>query len=173
MDGSWRWFYQPVPVGAFSQILVDLGFGPQPSCSRPASAFRGLPRAVWRCSAFRCSSSSAGLKRSRAPYYEAAALDVPMRGARSRDHPAGWLRPEAKSSSLVVVRSIVFCDLARSTTLLWRWRPLDSTKPLVPRIYHTSPSAASEMGFPRRSPSAGVILMHLTLLQLRHAEVGG
>ncbi|MGH6924442.1 MAG: carbohydrate ABC transporter permease, partial [Propylenella sp.] len=76
MAWVWRWFYQPVPIGIFNQILVALGFEQQPFLRSLTQALPAvLAPAVWAGIGFQVIIFLAGLRAIPQAYYEAARID--------------------------------------------------------------------------------------------------
>ena len=168
MAWVWRWFYQPVPVGLFNDLLVTLGFPQQPFLrSTEQALYAVLAPAMWAGLGFQVVIFLAGLKAVPPHYYEAAEID----GA------GGWrilleitlplLRPTIVF--LVVVSSIAFLrifDYVYSMTG-GQGGPLDSTKPLVLKIYETA-FGHFQMGYAAaQTVVLFLILLAISLLQMR------
>ena len=168
MAWVWRWFYQPVPVGLFNDLLVTLGLPQQPFLrSTEQALYAVLVPAVWAGLGFQIVIFLAGLKAVPQHYYEAAEID----GA------GGWrilleitlplLRPTIVF--LVVVSSIAFLrifDYVYSMTG-GQGGPLDSTKPLVLKIYETA-FGHFQMGYAAaQTVVLFLILLAISLLQMR------
>jgi multiple sugar transport system permease protein len=67
MAWVWRWFYQPVPIGIFNLILVDLGFARQPFLRSTSQALGAvLAQAIWAGLGFQVVVFLAGLRAMRA-----------------------------------------------------------------------------------------------------------
>jgi multiple sugar transport system permease protein len=168
MAWVWRWFYQPLPVGLFNQLLVALGLAQQPFLrSTEQALYAVLAPAVWAGLGFQVVIFLAGLRAIPQDYYEAAAID----GA------AGWrllvgitlplLRPTIVF--LVVVSSIAFLRIFDYVYAMTNGQggPLDSTKPLALRIYETA-FGHFQMGYAAaHTVVLFLILLALSLLQLR------
>jgi multiple sugar transport system permease protein len=168
MAWVWRWFYQPVPVGAFNVILVDLGFAPQPFLRSTSQALVAvLAPAVWAMLGFQIVIFLAGLKAIPRSYYEAAAIDGAKAWRTLWEITLPLLRPTF--AFLVVVSSIGFLRIFDHVYNMTNGDggPLDATKPLVLDIYQTA-FGHFEMGYASaQTVVLFVILMALTLLQLR------
>lgn len=168
MAWVWRWFYQPVPVGAFNMILVDLGLAPQPFLRSTSQALPAvLAPAVWAMLGFQVVIFLAGLKAIPRSYYEAAAIDGAKAWRTLWEITLPLLRPTFVF--LVVVSSIGFLRIFDHVYNMTNGDggPLDSTKPLVLNIYQTA-FGRFEMGYASaQTVVLFVILMGLTLLQLR------
>jgi len=76
MAWVWRWFYQPVPIGLFNNVLADFGI---PQISFLRSTTNALPSilapAVWAGLGFQIIIFMAGLRAIPQSYYEAARID--------------------------------------------------------------------------------------------------
>jgi multiple sugar transport system permease protein len=168
MAWVWRWFYQPVPVGLFNGLLVALGFPQQPFLrSTEQALYAVLAPAVWAALGLQVVIFLAGLKAIPAGYYEAAAIDGAGAWRTLLDITLPLLRPTIVF--LVVVSSIGFLrifDYVYSMTG-GQGGPLDSTKPLVLKIYETA-FGHFEMGYAAaQTVVLFAILLGVSLLQLR------
>jgi multiple sugar transport system permease protein len=168
MAWVWRWFYQPVPVGVFNGLLVALGLPQQPFLrSTEQALYAVLAPAVWAALGFQVVIFLAGLKAIPDVYYEAAAVDGAGRWRVLTDITLPLLRPTIVF--VVVVSSIGFLrifDYVYSMTG-GQGGPLDSTKPLVLKIYETA-FGHFEMGYAAaQTVVLFVILLTVSLLQLR------
>ena len=168
MAWVWRWFYQPVPVGAFNMILVDLGLPSQPFLRSTSQALAAvLAPAVWAILGFQIVIFLAGLKAIPRSYYEAAMIDGAKAWRTLREITLPLLRPTIVF--LVVTSSIGFLRIFDHVYNMTNGDggPLDSTKPLVLDIYPTA-FGHFEMGYASsQTVVLFLILMGLTLLQLR------
>jgi multiple sugar transport system permease protein len=168
MAWVWRWFYQPVPVGLFNGLLVALGFPQQPFLrSTDQALYAVLAPAIWAALGFQVVIFLAGLKAIPSVYYEAAAIDGAGAWRILLDITLPLLRPTIVF--LVVVSSIGFLrifDYVYSMTG-GQGGPLDSTKPLVLKIYETA-FGHFEMGYAAaQTVVLFVILLGVSLLQMR------
>jgi multiple sugar transport system permease protein len=168
MAWVWRWFYQPVPVGVFNGLLVALGLPQQPFLrSTEQALYAVLAPAVWAALGLQVVIFLAGLKAIPDVYYEAAAVDGAGRWRILVDITLPLLRPTVVF--VVVVSSIGFLrifDYVYSMTG-GQGGPLDSTKPLVLKIYETA-FGHFEMGYAAaQTVVLFVILLTVALLQLR------
>ncbi|MDJ1160034.1 sugar ABC transporter permease [Chelatococcus sp. SYSU_G07232] len=168
MAWVWRWFYQPVPVGLFNDLLVAVGLPQQPFLRSTGQAlFAILAPAVWAGIGFQIVIFLAGLKAIPAHYYEAAALDGagPWRVLFEITLPL--LRPTVVF--LTVTSSIAYLrifDYVYAMTL-GTGGPLDSTKPIVLMIFETA-FKNFEMGYAAaQTVVLFLILLAISLLQLR------
>ena len=139
MAWVWRWLYQPVPVGVFNGLLVRVGLPQQPFLrSTEQALYAVLAPAIWAGLGFQVVVFLAGLKAIPQEYYEAAAIDGAGAGAPGRTSRCRSSGPTIVF--LVVVSSIAFLrifDYVYGMTL-GQGGPLDSTKPLVLKIYETA-----------------------------------
>ena len=168
MAWVWRWFYQPVPVGLLNGILVGLGLPQQPFLrSTEQALYAVLAPAAWAGLGFQVVIFLAGLKAIPVEYYEAAGLDGAGRWRLLRHITLPLLRPTI--AFLVVVSSIAFLrifDYVYSMTG-GQGGPLDSTKPLVLKIYETA-FGHFEMGYAAaQTVVLFVILLTVSLVQMR------
>jgi multiple sugar transport system permease protein len=168
MAWVWRWFYQPVPVGVFNGLLVALGLPQQPFLrSTEQALYAVLAPAIWAALGFQVVIFLAGLKAIPDVYYEAAAVDGAGRWRVLTDITLPLLRPTIVF--VVVVSSIGFLrifDYVYSMTG-GQGGPLDSTKPLVLKIYETA-FGHFEMGYAAaQTVVLFVILLTVSLAQLR------
>jgi multiple sugar transport system permease protein len=168
MAWVWRWFYQPVPVGLFNGLLVALGLPQQPFLrSTEQALYAVLAPAVWAGLGFQVVIFLAGLKAIPRTYYEAAEIDGAGRWRILSEITLPLLRPTLVF--LLVVSSIAFLrifDYVYSMTG-GQGGPLDSTKPLVLKIYETA-FGHFEMGYAAaQTVVLFVILFALSLVQMR------
>jgi multiple sugar transport system permease protein len=168
MAWVWRWFYQPVPVGVFNGGLVALGLPQQPFLrSTEQALYAVLAPAIWASLGFQVVIFLAGLRAIPEQYYEAAAIDGAGPWRTLVDITLPLLRPTIVF--LVVVSSIAFLrifDYVYSMTS-GQGGPLDSTKPLVLKIYETA-FGRFEMGYATaQTVVLFVILLAVSLVQLR------
>ena len=140
MAWLWRWFYQPVPIGLFNNILSSLGISQFPFLN---STFWALPSvlapAVWAGLGFQIIIFMAGLRSIPQSYYEAAQIDGVGSWTVLREITLPLLKPTIVF--LVVFSSIGFLrifDQVFNMTTNDPGGPLNSTKPLVLMIYDTA-----------------------------------
>jgi len=168
MAWVWRWFYQPVPVGVFNGWLVALGLPQQPFLrSTEQALYAVLAPAIWAGLGFQVVIFLAGLKAIPQRYYEAAAMDGAGRWRVLFEITLPLLRPTVVF--LIVVSSIAFLrifDYVYSMTG-GQGGPLDSTKPLVLKIYETA-FGHFQMGYAAaQTVVLFLILLAISLVQLR------
>jgi multiple sugar transport system permease protein len=168
MAWVWRWLYQPVPIGAINTFLVQVGLHQQPFLrSTEQALFAVLAPAIWAGIGFQIVIFLAGLKAIPHEYYEAAAIDGAGSWRTLVDVTLPLLRPTIVF--LVVVSSIGFLrifDYVYSMTN-GQGGPLDSTKPLVLKIYETA-FGYFQMGYAAaQTVVLFAILLAISLLQLR------
>ena len=168
MAWVWRWLYQPVPIGAINDFLVRVGLPQQPFLrSTEQALFAVLVPAIWAGIGFQIVIFLAGLKAIPQEYYEAAAIDGAGSWRALVNVTVPLLRPTIVF--LVVVSSIGFLrifDYVYSMTN-GQGGPLDSTKPLVLKIYETA-FGHFQMGYAAaQTVVLFVILLLISLLQLR------
>jgi multiple sugar transport system permease protein len=160
MAWVWRWFYQPVPVGAFNDLLVAIGLPQQPFLRSTTQAlYAVLAPAVWASLGFQVVIFLAGLKAIPQQYYEAAEIDGAGAWRILLEITLPQLRPTL--IFLVVVSSIGFLrifDYVYAMTM-GTGGPLDATKPLVLMIFITA-FGHFEMGY----AAAGTVVLFLVLL---------
>jgi multiple sugar transport system permease protein len=168
MAWVWRWLYQPVPIGAINTLLVQMGLPQQPFLrSTEQALYAVLVPAIWAGIGFQIVIFLAGLKAIPHEYYEAAAID----GAGSWRVLANVTLPLLRPTIvfLLVVSSIGFLrifDYVYSMTN-GQGGPLDSTKPLVLKIYETA-FGHFQMGYAAaQTVVLFAILLAISLLQLR------
>jgi multiple sugar transport system permease protein len=168
MAWVWRWFYQPVPVGLFNGVLVALGLPQQPFLrSTEQALYAVLAPAIWAALGFQIVVFLAGLKAIPEGYYEAAAIDGAGRWRTLVHITLPLLRPTILF--LVVVSSIGFLRIFDYVYAMTNGQggPLDSTKPLVLKIYETA-FGHFEMGYAAaQTVVLFVILLGVSLVQLR------
>ena len=169
MAWVWRWFYQPAPVGLFNAWLSALSLPQQPFLRSTAQALPAvLVPAVWAAIGFQVIIFLAGLKAIPRSYYEAAAIDG-----------AGGAQVLREITLPLLLPSFVFLFVTTSIGLLrifdqvynmtagGNGGPLNSTKPLVLSIYQSA-FASMQMGYASaQTVVLFVILLVLSLLQLR------
>jgi len=169
MAWVWRWFYQPAPVGVFNAALVQLGFAQQPFLRSTEQALPSvLVPAIWAALGFQVVIFLAGLKAIPRSYYEAADIDGARSGQVLREITLPLLLPSFVF--LTITTSIGFLrifDHVYNMTAGGEGGPLNSTKPLVLSIYQSA-FARLEMGYASAQTIVlFVILLLLTLLQMR------
>ena len=168
MAWVWRWFYQPVPIGLFNNILASVGIPQVAFLNSTANALPSvLAPAVWAGLGFQIIIFMAGLRAIPASYYEAAKIDG-----------VGWwtvltqitiplLRPTIVF--IVVFSSIGFLrifDHVYNMTTNNPGGPLNSTEPLVLMIYETAFSSF-DMGYAAaQTVVLFTILLIVSLIQL-------
>jgi multiple sugar transport system permease protein len=168
MAWVWRWLYQPVPIGVFNGLLVWAGL-PQQAFLRSTeqALYAVLAPAVWAGLGFQVVIFLAGLKAIPEEYYEAAAIDGAGSWRALVDVTLPLLRPTIVF--LLVVSSIAFLrifDYVYSMTN-GQGGPLDSTKPLVLKIYETA-FGHFQMGYATaQTVVLFTILLVISLGQLR------
>ena len=140
MAWLWRWFYQPVPIGLFNNILSSLGISQFPFLNSTFSALPSvLAPAVWAGLGFQIIIFMAGLRSIPQSYYEAAQIDGVGSWTILREITLPLLKPTIVF--LVVFSSIGFLrifDQVFNMTTNDPGGPLNSTKPLVLMIYDTA-----------------------------------
>jgi len=169
MAFMWRWLYQPPPIGLFNNILATFGIPAQPFLRSTTEALPAiLVPAIWTALGYQIVILLAGLRAIPRVYLEAAAVDGASASQVLRHVTLPLLRPTLVF--LIVTTSIGFLrifDYVYNMTDGAEGGPLNSTKPIVLSIYQTA-FARMEMG-----PAAAqtfilfVILLLLSLLQLR------
>ena len=168
MAWVWRWFYQPVPVGLFNDILVTLGFAQQPFLrSTEQALYAVLAPAMWAGLGFQVVIFLAGLKAIPPSYYEAAEIDGAGPWRILIEVTLPLLRPTIVF--LVVVSSIAYLRIFDYVYAMTSGQggPLDSTKPLVLKIYETA-FGHFEMGYAAaQTVVLFAILLAVSLLQMR------
>ena len=169
MAWVWRWFYQPVPIGIFNLILVDLGFDQQPFLRSTSQALGAiLAPAIWAGLGFQIVVFLAGLRAIPETYYEAARIDGVGRWTILWEITLPLLRPT--TLFLVVVSSIGFLrifDKVYNMTVDGKGGPLNTTRPLVLNIYELA-FTDHKMGYAAAQTMVlFAVLLLVTLLQLR------
>jgi multiple sugar transport system permease protein len=167
MAWVWRWLYQPVPVGLFNDLLVAIGLPQQPFLrSTEQALYAVLAPAVWAGLGFQVVIFLAGLKAIPQEYYEAAAIDGAGAGRVLVEITLPLLRPTLVF--LVVVSSIAFLRIFDYVYGLTGGQggPLDSTKPLVLKIYETA-FGHFQMGY----AAAQTVVLFLILLAISLVEL--
>ena len=140
MAWVWRWFYQPVPIGPFNNILAQFGI---PQIEFLRSTTNALPAilapAIWAGLGFQIIIFMAGLRAIPQSYYEAARIDGVSKWSVLFEITIPLLRPTIVF--LVVFSSIGFLrifDQVFNMTTEDPGGPLNSTKPLVLQIYQSA-----------------------------------
>lgn len=169
MAWVWRWFYQPVPIGLFNLILVDLGIGQQPFLRSTSQALGAiLAPAIWAGLGFQIVVFLAGLRAIPDTYYEAARIDGVGRWTILWEITLPLLRPTI--IFLVVVSSIAFLrifDKVYNMTVDGKGGPLNTTRPLVLNIYELA-FTDYKMGYAAAQTMVlFAVLLVVTLIQLR------
>ncbi len=169
MAWVWRWFYQPVPIGIFNLILVDLGFSQQPFLRSTSQALGSiLAPAIWAGLGFQAVIFLAGLRAIPETYYEAARIDGVGRWTILKEITLPLLRPTILF--LVVVSSIGFLrifDKVYNMTVDGKGGPLNATRPLVLNIYQLA-FTDYRMGYAAAQTMVlFLVLLGVTVVQLR------
>ncbi|MEM6933854.1 MAG: sugar ABC transporter permease, partial [Pseudomonadota bacterium] len=168
MAWVWRWFYQPVPIGLFNNVLADFGI---PQIEFLRSTTNALPSilapAVWAGLGFQIIIFMAGLRAIPESYYEAARIDGVSKTATLFEITIPLLKPTIVF--LVVFSSIGFLrifDQVFNMTTGDPGGPLNSTKPLVLQIYQSA-FTDFDMGYAAaQTVVLFLILLVVSLLQL-------
>ena len=169
MAWLWRWFYQPVPIGLFNNILASLGFSQFPFLRSTTWALPSvLAPAVWAGLGFQIIIFMAGLRAIPQSYYEAARIDGVGPWVILKEITLPLLKPTIVF--LVVLSSIGFLrifDQVFNMTTNDPGGPLNSTKPLVLMIYDTAFNGF-DMGYAAaQTVVLFTILLIVSLVQLR------
>lgn len=168
MAWVWRWFYQPVPIGVFNNVLATFDI---PQIAFLRSTTNALPAilapAIWAGLGFQIIIFMAGLRAIPQSYYEAARIDGVSRSAQLFEITIPLLRPTIVF--LVVFSSIGFLrifDQVFNMTTGDPGGPLNSTKPLVLMIYNSA-FTDFDMGYAAaQTVVLFVILLIVSLFQL-------
>ncbi|MEM1388816.1 MAG: sugar ABC transporter permease [Pseudomonadota bacterium] len=168
MAWVWRWFYQPVPIGVFNNILATFEI---PQIQFLRSTTNALPAilapAIWAGLGFQIIIFMAGLRAIPQSYYEAARIDGVSSWAQLFEITIPLLR--STIVFLVVFSSIGFLrifDQVFNMTTGDPGGPLNSTKPLVLSIYQSAFSDF-DMGYAAaQTVVLFVILLAVSLFQL-------
>ena len=169
MAWVWRWFYQPPPVGLLNAWLGALGFSVQPFLRSTTQALPAvLVPAIWAALGFQFVIFMAGLKAIPRSYYEAAEIDGAGGWQILREITLPLLAPSMVF--LLITTSIgllrIF-DLVYNMSAGGEGGPLNATKPLVLSIYQSA-FARMDMGYASaQTVVLFVILLALSLLQMR------
>ena len=169
MAWVWRWFYQPVPIGLFNDVLAGVGLPQQPFLRSTSQALPSvLAPAIWAGLGFQVVIFLAGLRAIPATYYEAARIDGVSDFAILTRITLPLLKPTI--IFLVVFSSIGFLrifDQVYNMTTNDPGGPLNATKPLVLMIYQTAFSSF-DMGYASaQTVILFVALLIVSLIQLR------
>ncbi|TAD89746.1 MAG: sugar ABC transporter permease [Alphaproteobacteria bacterium] len=168
----WRWFYQPVPVGLFNEVLTVVGLPQQPFLRSTTQALPAvLVPAIWSLLGFQIVIFLAGLRAIPQSYYEAAAIDGAGSWQILREITLPQLMP-----TLVFLCVLTTIGLLRIFDIVYAMTgggraapggPLNSTKPLVLYIYESAFSSF-EMGFAAaQTVVLFLILLAITMIQLK------
>jgi multiple sugar transport system permease protein len=148
MAWVWRWFYQPVPIGLFNNLLASVGI---PQVEFLNSVDNALPSvlapAIWAGLGFQIIIFMAGLRAIPTSYYEAARIDGVGWWVQLTEITIPLLRPTIVF--IVVFSSIGFLrifDHVFNMTTNNPGGPLNSTEPLVLMIYQTA-FTSFDMGY--------------------------
>jgi len=168
MAWVWRWFYQPIPIGVFNDVLASLGLPAQPFLRSTTQALPSiLVTGIWAGLGFQIIIFMAGLRAIPSTYYEAARVDGLGEWAILTRITLPLLKPT--TVFLVVFSSIGFLrifDQVYNMTTNDPGGPLNSTKPLVLMIYQTAFSSF-QMGYAAaQTVVLFTILLAVSLLQL-------
>jgi len=169
MAWVWRWFYQPVPIGTFNNLLASFGIQQIAFLNSTTNALPAiLAPAVWAGLGFQVIIFMAGLRAIPKTYYEAARIDGVSSWTIMTEITLPLLKPTIVF--LVVFSSIGFLrifDQVFNMTTNNPGGPLNSTKPLVLMIYDTAFNSF-DMGYAAaQTVVLFVILLVVSLLQLR------
>lgn len=169
MAWVWRWFYQPVPIGVFNNILASFGLEQLPFL---ASTTQSLPSilapAIWAGLGFQIIIFMAGIRSIPGTYYEAARIDGVSSWTILKEITLPLLKPTIVF--LVVFSSIGFLrifDQVFNMTTNDPGGPLNSTKPLVLMIYDTAFNAF-DMGY----AAAQTVVLFTVLLVVSLVQLG-
>ncbi|MDD2868568.1 carbohydrate ABC transporter permease [Neomegalonema sp.] len=168
MGWVWRWFYQPLPIGAINGFLSWLGLAQQPFLRSTTQALPAvLVPAIWAGLGFQVIIFLAGLRAIPQTYFEAARIDGLGEWAILRKITLPLLKPT--TVFLVVFSSIGFLrifDQVYNMTTNDPGGPLNATKPLVLMIYQTAFSSY-QMGYAAaQTVVLFTILLIVSLIQL-------
>lgn len=168
MAWLWRWFYQPVPIGLFNNILASVGIPQFPFLNSTTWALPSvLAPAVWAGLGFQIIIFMAGLRSIPHSYYEAAQIDGVNPLTILWEITLPLLKPTIVF--LVVFSSIGFLrifDQVFNMTTNDPGGPLNATKPLVLMIYDTAFNAF-DMGYAAaQTVVLFTILLIVSLVQL-------
>jgi len=169
MAWVWRWFYQPVPIGLFNNLLASAGFEQIAFLNSTTNALPSiLAPAVWAGLGFQIIIFMAGLRAIPISYYEAARIDGVSSWTTLKEITLPLLKPTIVF--IVVFSSIGFLrifDQVFNMTTNNPGGPLNSTKPLVLMIYQTAFSSF-DMGYAAaQTVVLFTVLLTVSLIQLR------
>lgn len=169
MAWVWRWFYQPVPIGVFNNILATFGLSQLPFLASTTQALPAiLAPAVWAGLGFQIIIFMAGLRAIPTSFYEAARIDGVSALTILWEITLPLLKPTLVF--LVVFSSIGFLrifDQVFNMTTNDPGGPLNSTKPLVLFIYDTAFNGF-DMGYAAaQTVVLFTVLLVVSLVQLR------
>lgn len=169
MAWVWRWFYQPVPIGVFNNILAAIGIPQQPFLRSTTQALPAvLAPAIWAGLGFQVIIFLAGLRAIPQSYYEAARIDGVSKLTILWEITLPLLKPTIVF--LVVFSSIGFLrifDHVFNMTTNDPGGPLNSTEPLVLMIYDTAFNGY-QMGYAAaQTVVLFLVLLVVSLIQLR------
>ena len=169
MAWVWRWFYQPVPIGVFNNILSSFGLQQVAFLNSTTNALPSiLAPAIWAGLGFQVIIFMAGLRAIPRTYYEAARIDGVSSWTILWEITLPLLKPTIVF--LVVFSSIGFLrifDHVFNMTTNNPGGPLNSTKPLVLMIYETAFSSY-DMGYAAaQTVVLFTVLLIVSLVQLR------
>ena len=169
MAWVWRWFYQPVPIGLFNNLLSEIGFAQVAFLNSTTNALPSiLAPAIWAGLGFQIIIFMAGLRAIPVSYYEAARIDGVSNWTILKEITIPLLKPTIVF--LVVFSSIGFLrifDQVFNMTTNNPGGPLNSTKPLVLMIYETAFSSF-DMGYAAaQTVVLFTVLLIVSLIQLR------
>ncbi|VAW12297.1 N-acetyl-D-glucosamine ABC transporter, permease protein 1 [hydrothermal vent metagenome] len=168
MAWVWRWFYQPVPIGVFNNMLASFGIAQMPFLSSTTQALPAiLAPAIWAGLGFQIIIFMAGIRAIPTSYYEAARIDGVSAWTILTEITLPLLKPTIVF--LVVFSSIGFLrifDHVFNMTTNDPGGPLNSTKPLVLLIYDTAFNAF-DMGY----AAALTVILFLVLLVVSLAQL--
>ena len=169
MAWVWRWFYQPPPVGLINAWLGGFGIAAQPFLRSTTQALPAvLLPAIWAALGFQIIIFMAGLKAIPRSYYEAAEIDGAGNWQILREITLPLLAPSLVflfiTTSIGLLR--IF-DTVYNITSGGEGGPLNASKPLVLSIYQSA-FARMDMGYASaQTVVLFVILLALSLLQMR------
>lgn len=169
MAWVWRYFFQPPPIGPINQLLGSLGLPAQPFLQSTTQALPTvLAPAIWAGLGFQIIIFMAGLRAIPTTYYEAARIDGLSERAILWRITLPLLKPTLVF--LVVFSSIGFLrifDYVYNMNTNDPGGPLNATKPMVIMIYQTA-FKSFDMGYASaQTVVLFVILLAISLLQLR------
>lgn len=169
MAWVWRWFYQPVPIGLFNNLLSQMGFAQVAFLNSTTNALPSiLAPAIWAGLGFQIIIFMAGLRAIPVSYYEAARIDGVSNWTILKEITIPLLKPTIVF--LVVFSSIGFLrifDQVFNMTTNNPGGPLNSTKPLVLMIYQSAFSSF-DMGYAAaQTVVLFTVLLTVSLIQLR------